>query len=63
VTFFSIARTIGGGGRGPLAARHVTSLDKPDPHVFKSKSFVDEIDEIWMLVHEEAIKAEGNRKA
>jgi NitT/TauT family transport system ATP-binding protein len=40
-----------------------TDLDKSDPHVFKSKSFVDKIDEIWTLVREEAIKAQGSRKA
>lgn len=40
-----------------------TSLDKSDPHIFKSKAFVDKIDEIWTVVREEAIKAEGRRKA
>ena len=40
-----------------------TSLDKSDPHVFKTKSFVDKIDEIWTLVREEAIKAQESRKA
>jgi NitT/TauT family transport system ATP-binding protein len=40
-----------------------TSLDKTDPNVLKSKPFVDKVDEIWTLVREEAIKAEGSRKA
>ena len=39
------------------------SFDKSDPHVFKSKAFVDKVDEIWTVVREEAIKAEGRRKA
>jgi NitT/TauT family transport system ATP-binding protein len=34
-------------------------LDKTDPNVFKAKAFVDQVDEIWGLVKEEAIKAQG----
>ena len=35
-----------------------TDFDKRDPHVQKSKLFVDKVDELWDLVREEAIKAE-----
>ncbi|HLH93020.1 MAG TPA: ABC transporter ATP-binding protein [Xanthobacteraceae bacterium] len=34
-------------------------LDKDDPNVFKAKAFVDQVDAIWGLVKEEAIKAQG----
>src|ERR1700751_1299560 len=34
-------------------------IDKTDPNVFKAKAFVDKVDEIWKLVKEEAIKAQG----
>jgi NitT/TauT family transport system ATP-binding protein len=34
-------------------------LDKADPNIFKAKAFVDQVDEIWGLVKEEAIKAQG----
>jgi NitT/TauT family transport system ATP-binding protein len=36
-------------------------LDKSDPNLFKAKSFVDQVDEIWALVKDEAIKAQGAR--
>ncbi len=36
-------------------------VDKADPGVFKAKSFVDKVDEIWNLVKEEAIKAQVER--
>ncbi|MGH6684845.1 MAG: ABC transporter ATP-binding protein [Pseudolabrys sp.] len=39
-----------------------TKFDKADPHVHKSKAFVDKVDEIWNLVKVEAIKAQGVRK-
>jgi NitT/TauT family transport system ATP-binding protein len=32
-------------------------LDKGDANVFKSKAFIDKVDEIWELVRDEAIKA------
>ncbi|MCC6608089.1 MAG: ABC transporter ATP-binding protein [Burkholderiales bacterium] len=32
-----------------------------DPSVFKSKAFVDKVDEIWGLVRDEALKAQGNQ--
>jgi NitT/TauT family transport system ATP-binding protein len=38
-----------------------TKFDKSDPHVHKSKTFVDKVDEIWTLVKDEAIKAQGVR--
>jgi NitT/TauT family transport system ATP-binding protein len=38
-----------------------TKFDKTDPHVHKSKAFVDKVDELWDLVREEAIKAQGAR--
>jgi len=38
-----------------------TRFDKTDPHVFKSKAFVDKVDEIWGLVRDEAIKAQASR--
>ena len=36
-------------------------IDKTDPNVFKAKAFVDKVDEIWGLVKDEAIKAQGVR--
>ncbi|HXD44436.1 MAG TPA: ABC transporter ATP-binding protein [Pseudolabrys sp.] len=39
-----------------------TRFDKTDPHVFKSKAFVDKVDEIWGLVRDEAIKAQASRQ-
>ena len=38
-----------------------TSFDKNDPHVHKSKAFVDKVDELWTLVRAEAIAAQGAR--
>ena len=38
-----------------------TKFDKTDPHVHKAKVFVEKVDEIWGLVKEEAIKAQGKR--
>jgi NitT/TauT family transport system ATP-binding protein len=35
-----------------------TKFDKNDPGVFKTKGFVDKVDELWNLVRDEAIKAE-----
>jgi NitT/TauT family transport system ATP-binding protein len=35
-----------------------TRFDKTDPNIFKSKAFIDKVDEIWNLVRVEAIKAE-----
>ena len=36
-----------------------TKFDKNDPDIFKNKSFIDKVDEVWNLVREEAIKAQG----
>jgi NitT/TauT family transport system ATP-binding protein len=38
-----------------------TKFDKTDPHVHKAKAFVEKVDEIWNLVKDEAIKAQGKR--
>ena len=36
-----------------------TKFDKNSPDIFKAKHFVDKVDELWNLVREEAIKAQG----
>ncbi len=36
-------------------------IDKTDANIFKAKAFVDTVDEIWGLVKDEAIKAQGVR--
>src|SRR6516164_308035 len=38
-----------------------TKFDKNDPNIFKTKAFVEKVDEIWNLVRIEAIKAQGGR--
>jgi NitT/TauT family transport system ATP-binding protein len=38
-----------------------TRFDKNDPDIFKSKAFVDKVDEMWNLVRDEAIKAQQKR--
>jgi NitT/TauT family transport system ATP-binding protein len=38
-----------------------TDIDRNDPHLAKSKAFVDKVDEIWELVRAEAIKAQQGR--
>jgi NitT/TauT family transport system ATP-binding protein len=38
-----------------------TRFDKSDPNLAKTKAFVDKVDELWGLVREEAIKAQGTR--
>jgi NitT/TauT family transport system ATP-binding protein len=38
-----------------------TSFDRSDPHIFKSKPFVEKVDEIWGLVRDEALKAQAGR--
>jgi NitT/TauT family transport system ATP-binding protein len=35
-----------------------TKFDKNDSGIFKAKTFVDKVDELWNLVRDEAIKAE-----
>jgi len=46
---------------GRIKAVVDTRFDKNDPDVFKSKPFVEKVDEIWNLVRAEAIKAQGRR--
>jgi len=46
---------------GRIKASIDTKFDKADPHVFKSKPFVDKVDEIWGLVRDEAIKAQASQ--
>ena len=38
-----------------------TNFDKGGDNIFKDKAFVEKVDEIWHLVREEAIKAQGKR--
>jgi NitT/TauT family transport system ATP-binding protein len=38
-----------------------TKFDKNDPNIFKAPAFVEKVDEIWNLVRDEAIKAQGVR--
>jgi NitT/TauT family transport system ATP-binding protein len=40
-----------------------TKFDKSADNLFKEKAFVEKVDEIWHLVREEAIKAQGGRAA
>jgi NitT/TauT family transport system ATP-binding protein len=46
---------------GRIKAVVDTRFDKNDPQVFKTKAFVDKVDEIWNLVRDEAIKAQEAR--
>src|SRR5690349_17337223 len=46
---------------GRIKAIVDTKFDKNDPDIFKNKFFVEKVDEIWNLVKEEAIKAQGKR--
>src|SRR5262245_875205 len=46
---------------GRIKAIVDTKFDKNDPHMFKTKAFVDKVDEIWELVRIEAIKAQEKR--
>jgi NitT/TauT family transport system ATP-binding protein len=46
---------------GRIKAIVETSFDKTDPAIFKSRAFVDKVDEIWNLVRIEAIKAQEER--
>ncbi|MEW6450118.1 MAG: ABC transporter ATP-binding protein [Pseudomonadota bacterium] len=38
-----------------------TKFDKNSPDIFKAKHFIDKVDELWNLVREEAIKAQGGK--
>jgi NitT/TauT family transport system ATP-binding protein len=46
---------------GRLKAIVETKFDKNDRELFKSKAFVDKVDEAWTLVRDEAIKAQEIR--
>ena len=46
---------------GRIKAIVETRFDKNDPHLLKTREFVDKVDEIWNLVRIEAIKAQGGR--
>jgi NitT/TauT family transport system ATP-binding protein len=46
---------------GHIKAIVDTSFNKSDADVFKSKLFVEKVDEIWNLVRAEAVKAQGMR--
>ena len=37
------------------------ALDKSEPHIARSKAFIDTVDNIWGLVRDEAIKAQKAR--
>jgi len=37
------------------------TLDKTDANIFKSRAFIDQVDQVWGLVREEAIKAQETR--
>ena len=38
-----------------------TNFDRSDPGIFKSKPFIEKVDEIWNLVRDEALKAQEKR--
>src|SRR5665811_738504 len=38
-----------------------TKFDKNDPNIHKAKAFVEKVDELWDLVKDEALKAQGVR--
>jgi NitT/TauT family transport system ATP-binding protein len=44
---------------GRIKAMVDTKFDKKDKNIFKSKAFVEKVDELWNLVKVEAIKAQG----
>jgi NitT/TauT family transport system ATP-binding protein len=46
---------------GRIKAIVETKFDKQAPDIFKSKAFVDKVDELWNLVRIEAIKAQETR--
>jgi len=46
---------------GKVKAVVETTFDRADPHLFKSKAFVERVDEVWGLVRDEALKAQGGR--
>jgi NitT/TauT family transport system ATP-binding protein len=46
---------------GRVKAVVETGIDRSDPQVLRSRAFVDKVDEIWGLVRDEALKAQGGR--
>jgi NitT/TauT family transport system ATP-binding protein len=48
---------------GRIMATVDTRFDKNDKDIFRAKPFVDKVDELWNLVREEAIKAQGSQQA
>ena len=46
---------------GRIKAIVDTRFDNSDPEVFKTRAFIDKVDEIWNLVRIEAIKAQETR--
>jgi len=46
---------------GKVKAVVETRFDHSDPHILKSKPFVEKVDEVWGLVREEALKALKNK--
>jgi len=44
---------------GRIKAVVETRIDRGDPHIFKSKAFVEKVDEVWGLVRDEALKAQA----
>jgi NitT/TauT family transport system ATP-binding protein len=44
---------------GKIKAIVDIKLDKSDPGLLRSREFVEKTDEIWNLVRDEAIKAQG----
>jgi NitT/TauT family transport system ATP-binding protein len=46
---------------GRIKAIVETKFDKQAPDIFKTKAFVDKVDELWNLVRTEAIKAQETR--
>ena len=48
---------------GRIKAIVDTRFDKNADNIFKEKEFVEKVDEIWNLVREEAIKAQGGKRA
>ena len=44
---------------GKVKAVVESHFDRGDPHIFKSKPFVEKVDEVWGLVRDEALKAQG----
>jgi len=46
---------------GKVKAVVETRFDHSDPHILRSKAFVEKVEEVWGLVREEALKAQGRR--